>query len=64
LRKKFFASLFGDVYHPSPLATKKDDDLHMPRRARAWLNFRQFDSSTTAKMAKTRKVRNRTSMAV
>jgi hypothetical protein len=26
LRKKFFASFFGDAYHPSPLATKKDDD--------------------------------------
>lgn len=64
LRKKFFASLFGDAYHPSPLVTKKDDDLHTPRRARAWLKFRQFDSSTTPTIMKTRKVRNRTSIAV
>jgi hypothetical protein len=64
LRKKFFASWFGDAYHPSPLVTKKDDDLHMPRRARAWLNFRQFDSSTTSARMKTRKVRNRSSIAI
>jgi Ca2+-transporting ATPase len=60
LRKKFFASWFSDAYHASPLATKKDDDMNMPRR-KPWLNFRrQLDSTSRhSKGKKQNLVRNR-----
>jgi Ca2+-transporting ATPase len=63
LRKKFFASWFSDAYHVSPLTTKKDDDVHMPRR-RPWLGFRQLDSRqrdsrNLSKGKKSSTVRNR-----
>ena len=54
LRKKFFASWFSDAYHASPMTTKKDDDVYMPRRS-PWLNFRQLDR----KGKKATTVRNR-----
>jgi hypothetical protein len=43
IQEKLFALFFGDAYHPSLIVTKKDENLHMPRRAPAWLKFPQFD---------------------
>ena len=36
IQEKLFALFFGDAYHPSLIVTKKDENLHMPRRAPAW----------------------------
>jgi hypothetical protein len=48
MRKKLFASWFCDSYHTSPLAAKKDDDVHMPRRT-PWHFRRQLDTDGATK---------------